>query len=156
VAGALVPLRDTSGLDRAPASFWPEPHIEIDVAEHPGTVLVTNTYWVAAERREEFLRHARLLRLMRRRTGGTSWSLYVDAADPSRYVEQYTVASWSEHLAQHSGRLTGSDREIDQRARSFSDPPTVVGHLFTAPTPDDRPSAAHSAGLGQAVPRRRE
>jgi hypothetical protein len=84
-----------------------------------------------------FLGLSHALRLMRRRTGGTSWALYVDAAEPSRFVEQYTVGSWEEHLRQHSGRLTGFDRELDLRARSLSDPPPVVAHLFTARPPDD-------------------
>ena len=136
-AGVLLPLRSTAGLDTSPATFWPEPHVELDVTEHPGAVLVTNTYTVSDDQRDEFLALARGLRLMRRRTGGTSWAMYVDAADPSRYVEQYTVGSWQEHLRQHSGRLTGFDRELDLRARGFSDPPPVVAHLFTARLPDD-------------------
>jgi MFS family permease len=136
LAGILLPLRETAGLDRAPATFWPEPHVELDAGDHPGVVLVTNTYTVRPEDRASLLELAPALRRMRRRTGGTSWALYVDAADPSRHVEQYTVASWSEHLLQHSGRLTGSDREIDVRARALSDPPTEVAHLFTAQAPD--------------------
>jgi hypothetical protein len=60
----------------------------------------------------------------------------VNAADPDRYVETYTVGSWEEHLLQHTGRLTGSDREIDEGARRFSEPPAVAYHLFTAPVPD--------------------
>jgi MFS family permease len=132
-AGAALPLHDTAGLDRAPAAFWPDPQVALDVRRHPGTVLVTNTYWVPEENREQLLALGPELRRMRRRTGGTSWSLYVDAADPSRFVEQFTVASWSEHLLQHAGRLTGSDREIDLRARSLSDPPPEVAHLLTAP-----------------------
>jgi MFS family permease len=137
VVGAALPLRDTSGLDRSPATFWPEPHVELDVSEHPGQVQVVSTYTIAEERRAEFMAMAAELRRMRRRTGATSWALYVDAADPSRFVEEYTVASWSEHLRQHSGRLTGTDRDTDVRARSFSDPPAQVAHLFTAPLPED-------------------
>ncbi|GAA1144549.1 MFS transporter [Nocardioides aquiterrae] len=137
VAGALLPLRDTSGLDRSPAMFWPEPRVAIDAGQHPGEVLVTTTYHVSGERRDELLALAPDLRRMRRRTGGTSWALYVDAADPTRYVEQYTVASWAEHLLQHSGRLTATDRDLDLRARALSDPPTEVAHLFTARLPGD-------------------
>lgn len=73
---------------------------------------------------------------MRRRTGATAWTMRVDAAEPSRYVEQYTVASWAEHLRQHEGRLTGYDRELDLRARALSTGPTEVAHLFTAQLPD--------------------
>jgi MFS family permease len=137
VAGAVFPLRDTAGLDTSPATFWPEPHVEIDVNAHPGAVLVRSTYTISEQNREEFLALAPGLRLMRRRTGGTSWALYVDAADPRRYVEQYTVATWEEHLRQHAGRLTGFDRELDLRARALSDPSPQVDHLFTARLPQE-------------------
>jgi MFS family permease len=137
VAGGFLPLRDVSGLDRSPATFWPEPQIELDASEHPGSVLVALTYVVPDERREELLSLAPALRRMRRRTGATSWALYVDAAEPSRLVEQYTVASWDEHLRQHEGRLTGTDRDLDLRARATSVVPVEVAHLFTPHLPAD-------------------
>jgi MFS family permease len=137
VAGLVVlPLRDTSGMDRSPA-FWPDPQLELDASEHPGQVQVTYVYHVHGERRAALLALAPDLRRMRRRTGGTSWALYVDAADPGRYVEQYTVSSWTEHLLQHHGRLTGSDLDLDSRARSLSDPPVTIAHFFTARLPQD-------------------
>jgi hypothetical protein len=100
-------------------------------------VLVTLTYVVAEERRAELLSLAPQLRRMRRRTGATSWGLYVDAADPSRHVEHYTVASWAEHVLQHEGRLTGSDRDLDVRARALSVVPVEAAHLFTPRLPAD-------------------
>ena len=33
------------------------------------------------------------VRRMRRRTGATAWRLCVDAAEPERYLELYTVTS---------------------------------------------------------------
>lgn len=135
-AGVLLPLRETAGLDTLPARFWPEPRVELDVARYPGEVLVTNVYTLREQDRAEFLALAPALRRMRRRTGATSWSMYVDAADPGRHVEQYTVASWDEHLRQHEGRLTGADRELDLRARSLSRTPTEVAHLFSARLPE--------------------
>jgi hypothetical protein len=45
------------------------------------------------------------------------------------------VASWDEHLLQHTGRLTGSDRDVDEHARRLSDPPAQARHLFTANVP---------------------
>jgi MFS family permease len=135
-ATRVLPLRDVSGLDRDPALFWPEPEVAVDAQEHPGNIMVVLIYTVSAERKEEFLALMPAVRRLRRRTGATSWHLYVNAADPGRYVETYTVGSWEEHLLQHTGRLTGSDRQIDEGARRFSDPPAVAYHLFTAPVPD--------------------
>jgi MFS family permease len=141
VAGAATariwPLRNVAGLNRDPALFWPEPHIIIDPSEHPGAVLVALTYTVPPERQPEFLGIMPEVRRLRLRTGGTSWRLYRDAAEPDRFIEQYTVGSWDEHLLQHTGRLTGSDREVDEHARRLSDPPVVTEHLFTANVPDD-------------------
>lgn len=131
-AGFVLPLRDTGNADRSPAAFWPEPTIAVDAGEHPGAVLVALTYTVAPEHRDDLLNLGPALERMRRRTGASSWSLYVDAADPRRYVEQYAVPSWAEHMLQHSGRLTGTDRDLDERARALSEEPVTVAHLFTA------------------------
>jgi predicted MFS family arabinose efflux permease len=132
----LLPLRDVAGLDRDPAVFWPEPLLVLEAEEHPGPVLVALFYTIGDETREEFLRLMPALRRVRRRTGATSWHLYVDAAQPDRFVEIYTVASWAEHMLQHGGRLTGSDREIDLAARGLSKEPVLAYHLFTAQLPD--------------------
>ncbi len=135
-ATRLVPLRDVTGLDRDPALFWPDPEVAVDTEEHPGSIMVVLIYTVGEERKDEFLAMMPQVRRLRRRTGATSWHLYLDAARPDHYVEMYTVASWEEHLLQHTGRLTGADRQIDERARGFSDPPAVAYHLFTASVPD--------------------
>jgi MFS family permease len=135
-SGGILPLRNMAGMNRDPALFWPEPHVILEPSEHPGEVLVTLTYTITPARQPEFLAVMPQVRRVRRRTGGTSWHLYRDAAAPDRFIEQYTVASWDEHLLQHGGRLTGSDREVDEQARRLSDPPAVAHHLFTANVPD--------------------
>jgi MFS family permease len=128
----IWPLIDVAGLNRDPALFWPPPAVSVEPTEHPGAILVSLTYCVAPERQHEFLAMMPDLRRVRRRTGGTSWHLYRDAAEPDRFVENYTVASWEEHLLQHTGRLTGADRDVDEHARRLSDPPATAEHLFTA------------------------
>ena len=56
-----------------------------------------------------------------------------DAANPRRIVEQFVVASWSEHLRQHE-RVTVRDHERLDAIRSMTDPehPTVVTSLADA------------------------
>lgn len=141
VLGALSlrpwPLMDVEGINRDPALFWPEPHIVIDAAAYPGKVLVALTYTVPEDSRDEFLSIMPALKRVRRRTGGTSWNLYRDASDPDRFVEQYTVGSWDEHLLQHSGRLTGFDQAVDEHARQLSVEPVIVEHLLNATLPDE-------------------
>lgn len=133
----LWPLRDIQGVDRRAALIWPEPHLLLEPGEHPGQVLVVARYQVAPERQDEFLRLMPALRRSRLRTGGTSWQLYRDGESPDRFIEQYTVASWAEHLLQHEGRLTGYDSEIDRRAKALSDPPVEASHFFTPSLPKD-------------------
>lgn len=131
------PLRNIKGLDRSTALIWPEPHVLLEPEQHPGQVLVATRYDVAPEKQAEFLALMPRLRRSRLRTGGTSWDLYRDGEHPDRFVEQYTVASWSEHLLQHEGRLTGVDRDVDKAARALSDPAPTTWHYFTPAIPTD-------------------
>jgi hypothetical protein len=61
------------------------------------------------------------------------WGLFVDVAEPHRYVETFLVESWAEHLRQHE-RVTAADRSIEESARSFhrGDVPPRVSHLIAA------------------------
>jgi len=71
------------------------------------------------------------LATIRRRDGAMAWSIFVDAANPSRYLETFVVESWGEHMRQHY-RLTVSDSETELYARSFhvgTEPPAVIHML---------------------------
>jgi quinol monooxygenase YgiN len=86
---------------------------------------------VAPEREAAFLEAMAQLRESRLRTGATRWELYRDAERPNRFVEMFSVPSWEEHLRQHhGGRLTGTDKEIEEAALAFSDPPPQAEHLL--------------------------
>ncbi|MFL5462311.1 MAG: MFS transporter [Gemmatimonadales bacterium] len=128
----LWPLYDVTGLNRDPSRPWPEPHLGMEPEEDIGPVLVATTYTVAPERQERFLQAMRDLRLSRLRTGAIRWELYRDGAFPNRFVEEYTVPSWEEHLRQHHGRLTGADAEIEARVDELADGPPQSAHLFPA------------------------
>jgi hypothetical protein len=47
----------------------------------------------------------------------------------------YQVASWDEHLRQHTGRLTGADQEAEQRARALVTGAPEVRHLLPVTEP---------------------
>jgi len=70
------------------------------------------------------------LRGTRLRTGATPWELYRDAEQPNRFVEMFSVPSWEEHMRQHAGRLTATDRAVEEAALAFSDPPAYADHLL--------------------------
>ena len=130
VVGVFLRLPETGHLDRAPAIYWPEPRLAFDPEPDSGPVVVTVEYTVAPQRETAFLGAMDLLRQSRRRTGATRWELYRDGDRPDRFIEIFSVASWQEHLHQHEGRLTAADKEVEEAALAFSDPPARAEHLL--------------------------
>ena len=134
LAGHRYALRPTRRLDLRPAQHWAEPDLAFEPDPRHGPVLVTVEYWVPLERAEEFKEAMQPVGRSRRRSGGTRWGLFQDGADPERFVEVYVVPTWEEHLRQHQERITHTDREFEERARSLLAPGTEpkVEHLFFA------------------------
>jgi MFS family permease len=130
VVGVFRRLPETGHLDPELAVYWPEARLAFDPEPDSGPVLVTVEYTVSPEREADFLGAMDHLRQSRRRTGATRWELYRDGDRPDRFVEQFSVPSWEEHLRQHAGRLTASDQEVEEAALAFSDPPARAEHLF--------------------------
>jgi len=68
-----------------------------------------------------------------------------DAADPSRIVEQFVVASWDQHLRQHQ-RVTVRDQQRLDKIRAMTDPgyPPRVTYWLTPEmrSSSDDPAAA--------------
>jgi hypothetical protein len=130
------PMIDTARLDRDPAIYWPEPHLELEPEPDIGPVLVQSTYTVRAEHQAAFLDAMGWVRRSRLRTGATWWQLYRTGEAPEEFVEQYSVGSWEEHLRQHGGRLTGADRDREERAQALAEGAPAVRHLFPAEVAD--------------------
>jgi MFS family permease len=130
------PLIDVEGVDRDPATYWPEPHLTLDPELDAGPVLVSAAYRVAPGNRAAFIAAMQAVGRSRRRTGATRWGLFRDGDDPAVLVEVYLVSSWEEHLRQHDGRLTGSDRAAEQTAVTLAEGAPTVTHLLPADSPD--------------------
>jgi MFS family permease/quinol monooxygenase YgiN len=119
--------------DMTPVSNWTEPELSME-PDPQRPLLVTVEYRVPPENHDEFREVMQRVGRSRRRTGAERWSLYQDAADPDRFVENYLMDSWEEHLRQHRERQTKLDEEIERRALdlvSDSQPPRVR-HLVSA------------------------
>jgi len=108
-------LAPSGAIDMTPVSHWTDPELSMEPDPHR-PVLVTIEYRVPPENHEPFRDAMQRLGRSRRRTGAERWSLYQDAADPNRFVENYLVDSWEEHMRQHYERQTASDVSIQQRA----------------------------------------
>jgi len=126
------PMAHAGGLDRTPVSYWPAPELAFEPSPRTGPMVVTATWTVAAGDAEAFVAAMEAVERSRRRTGAIRWDLYRTGEDPGRFVEVYELASWEEHLRQHDGRLTGADREFEERAMALAAGPPEVAHLFPA------------------------
>lgn len=141
VAGAVMavgvatmrfwPVVETAGIDRSTVQYWPEPNLVLDPDPSSGPVVVKTVYTVAPEREARFLEAMDPVRLLRLRTGATQWGLYRDGETANQFVELFVVLSWDEHLRQHGERLTGADRQLQERAAKLSDPPPETSHLIS-------------------------
>lgn len=118
--------------DLTPSMHWPEPVVTASAADR-GPVMVQVAYEIAAENRHEFVALMYRLAAARRRNGGFGWSLMQDAAQTSHFLETWYEASWVDHMRHHE-RVTGTDREVQERIRSFNRGAKVpeVTHFFAA------------------------
>jgi MFS family permease/quinol monooxygenase YgiN len=124
----LIRLEDFS---LTPWVHWPQPVVVVQPKADEGPVLVTVEYRIDPKRAQEFRRVMRDMRRVRRRDGAFRWGLFSDTSNPGRFVETFVIASWGEHLRQHT-RVTEADREIEERAFSFhlGESPPEANHLI--------------------------
>jgi predicted MFS family arabinose efflux permease len=129
-AGLFWRVPNTDHVDVQPAVYWSDARLAVEPEPGAGPVLVVVHYTVTPEQQVPFLDAMGHLRRARLRTGGTRWELYRDGERPNQFVELFTVRSWEEHQRQHAGRLTKSDRVVEEAALSFSSPPAYADHLL--------------------------
>ena len=105
-----------------------------------GPVLVSIEYRPLPGLEDSFLTALYDARWSRRRTGATSWHVWRDSAQPDRFIEQFVVGSWQQHLRQHE-RVTKRDKARLEHIREMTDParPATVTH-WLAPQPPSKES----------------
>ncbi|MDP9382613.1 MAG: MFS transporter, partial [Chloroflexota bacterium] len=130
VAGLFWRVPETGHLDPQPAIYWADARLAYDPEPDTGPIVVIVYYTVTPQRQAAFLEAMVQLRRSRLRTGATRCELYRDGERPDRFLEIFSVPSWEEHLRQHTGRLTAVDRQIEEAAHAFSDPPPWADHLL--------------------------
>jgi ABC-type multidrug transport system permease subunit len=74
------------------------------LGEASGRVLEVVHYRINPAERATFLAAMQEVRRVRLRSGAATWALYEDIAHPERWVELWSVESWTEHLREESRR----------------------------------------------------
>jgi predicted MFS family arabinose efflux permease len=145
--GLRAPFQTIPPEELLPAGDWPAPALA-DAASPAGPVMVSVEYWPREELREGFLAQLYDVRFSRRRTGATSWRMWRDSADSGRFLEQFVVASWQEHLRQHE-RVSARDAARLERlaAMSAANRPPRVTHWLTPLLIGDAPSVDTSPSI---------
>jgi len=138
VAGLRWPLRSSTPGQRAELVYWPEPTAPIAADDLSAPVQVIIGYAVEPGQRAAFLTAMAGLRRSRLRTGAFRWELYQDPADSSRYIEQFEVDSWEDHLEQHRDRLTADDHDFQQRVDSAARAVEPARHITRQMLGDER------------------
>lgn len=126
--GLRLPFKGLAPEELLPSGEWPTP-VVIESESAEGPVMVSAEYWARDGEEGSLLEAVREIRWSRRRTGASSWQVWQDSAEPRRFVEQFVVASWQEHLRQHE-RISVRDQQRVERIRAMSDPehPPTVTH----------------------------
>lgn len=125
-------LRAGEKLDLTPSLHWQAP-VFVDTADSERrSAVVTVEYQIDPQNKGSFIESLYALREIRFRDGALQWEVLSDTTDPTRYLELFILASWTEHLRQHE-RVSVMDREIERQVRGFHTGPTapVVTHFLT-------------------------
>jgi MFS family permease len=131
VLASRYSLTPGAPLNLQPAGKWPVPEISPDPSEDNTPVLVTVEYEIDPNRTEEFVADMQEMEAIRRRDGALQWGLFIDPTGPGRYLEEFLVESWLEHMRQHE-RFTVSDQQVQQRILELhigAEPPRVTHYL---------------------------
>ncbi|WP_146646545.1 MFS transporter [Labilithrix luteola] len=131
--GARFRIEARRSEDVAASLHWPKPVLVSEARPSDGPVLVSIEYAIDLANADAFLAAVHELGRVRRRDGAVEWAVYQDAAAPARFVEEFLVESWSEHVRQHA-RVTIGDRALEARVASFhvGTEPAQARHLLRA------------------------
>ncbi len=117
--------------DVTPGVQLPDMAIAAEPLPDDGPVLIQLEYQIRPDDRPAFLRAIHAVEGTRRRNGATSWRVFRDLGDATRFVERYIIASWAEYMRLRS-RMTMADRALQERVQQFQreDVPVRVSRLI--------------------------
>ncbi len=130
-------LQTAGGRDLSPALHWRRLNLTRTLDHAEGPVLVTLDYSVAPGQRAAFLEAIEEIGHERKRDGADTWGFYEDVEQEGRFLEIFTVGSWLE-LRRLRERVTGADREIEERVSAMLTRPRRHRVHIAPPRPDVR------------------
>jgi predicted MFS family arabinose efflux permease len=109
-------IQTAAAIDLSPSLHWRRPHVDHEIENREGPVLVTVEYRVDSANRQAFLRAVEEMGHERKRDGAYAWGVFEDATNKERYWETFLIESWLElqHLRE---RVTKADRIAEDRVR---------------------------------------
>ena len=109
-------IQTAAAIDLSPSLHWRRPHVDHQIENREGPVLVTVEYRVDSANRQAFLQAMEEMGHERKRDGAYAWGVFEDATNKERYLETFLIESWLElqHLRE---RVTKADRMIEDRVR---------------------------------------
>lgn len=128
----LMLLAQRRSMDRGTEEDMTPSHVlkvpQLQTPDRPGRIQVRIEYQIDPARAAEFLAVMQESRRSRLRQGALDWQLLHNLHEPSRYVEQITDASWTEHLRRFD-RISASDVQLRDRRLALhvgEEPPRVT------------------------------
>jgi MFS family permease len=118
--------------DLSPSTVFKAP-VAQEMPTH-GPIQVHIEYRIDPAQATEFRALMQISRSSRMRQGAQAWNLLHDLNDPSRYIEQITDTSWTEHLRRFD-RVTAGDVALRDRKLAFhiGETPPVVTRCVVEP-----------------------
>ena len=116
--------------DLTPSRVFKVPEMQAPPRE--GRIRVAIEYRIDPARAGEFIALMQESRRSRLSQGALEWQLLHDLYDPSRFIEQVTDQSWTEHLRRFD-RVTAADVQLRDRRLAFhlgEEPPLVTRYLI--------------------------
>lgn len=120
--------------DFTPVCPIERPHPVADIDLHAGPVMISIAYQILPEKAEEFKKLMAKARKSRLRQGALSWSLFEDAEQPGKFVEDFVFETWADYLRRFD-RFTAEDLKMQEERHHYhvdAHPPKITRRVASA------------------------
>lgn len=112
------PLKTAEEEEITPSFHWEQPNVLSTIHPKRGPVLITVSYTIDPNHEKDFMKAINDLSRIRRRDGASQWAIFKDTSSYNRYLENFLVDSWGEHVRQHT-RPTFADKLIEEKVNTY-------------------------------------